>query len=68
MSLNFKKYTLLFLFLAAFLNFAKATPTANKSLQKVYEKIMKLKDYSAEVNIQSNIPLIKIKLPLNEEK
>ena len=60
MSLNFKKYTLLFLFLAAFLNFAKATPTANKSLQKVYEKLMKLKDYSAEVNIQSNIPLIKI--------
>jgi outer membrane lipoprotein-sorting protein len=60
MILNFKKYTLLFLFLASFLNFAKATPTANKSLQKVYEKLMKLKDYSAEVNIQSNIPLIKI--------
>ena len=63
MSLNFKKYILLLFFVAAFLNFAKATPTANKSLHRVYEKLMKLKDYSAEVNIQSNIPLIKI-LPL----
>jgi hypothetical protein len=64
MSKKIKKYTLLFLFLVSFLNITNATPTANKSLQLVYEKLMKLKDYTAEVNIRSDIPLIKI-LPVN---
>ena len=64
MSINFKKYTLLFLFLISFLNITNAKPTANKSLQLVYEKLLKLKDYTAEVNIRSNIPLIKI-MPVN---
>ena len=64
MSINFKKYTLLFLFLISFLNITNAKPTANKSLQLVYEKLLKLKDYTAEVNIRSDIPLIKI-MPVN---
>ena len=64
MSIKFKKYTLLFLFLISFLNITNAKPTANKSLQLVYEKLLKLKDYTAEVNIRSDIPLIKI-MPVN---
>jgi outer membrane lipoprotein-sorting protein len=41
-----------------------ATQTPNQVLNAVYQKLMKVKDYSVSANIRSDIPLIKI-MPVN---
>jgi len=43
---------------------AGAQKTSNQLLRGVYQKMMKVKDYSVEANIKADIPLIKI-LPVN---
>ena len=43
---------------------ASAQKTPNQLLQGVYQKMMKVKDYSVEADIRADIPLIKI-LPVN---
>jgi outer membrane lipoprotein-sorting protein len=43
---------------------ASAQKTPNQLLGGVYQKMMKVKDYSVEANIKADIPLIKI-LPVN---
>ena len=51
--------------LLLFLSFnAAAQKTPNQLLQGVYQKMMKVKDYSVEADIRADIPLIKI-LPVN---
>ena len=51
--------------LLLFLSFnASAQKTPNQLLRGVYQKMMKVKDYSVEADIRADIPLIKI-LPVN---
>lgn len=56
--------TLVFsVFCLAFINI-NAAPTPNQILNKVYKKLMKTKDYTVDVKIKSDIPMIKI-MPVN---
>jgi len=57
--LSKKLYFLLFFVCFVQLN-AQAMPSPNAILHNVYQKMMKVKDYSADLKIQSEIPLIKI--------
>jgi outer membrane lipoprotein-sorting protein len=41
-----------------------AQKTANQELRSVYQKLMKVKDYTVDANIKADIPLIRI-LPVN---
>ena len=60
------KKTSLFLLLFSFICFIsiQAIPTPNQLLNKVYKKLMKTKDYTVDVKIKSDIPMIKI-MPVN---
>jgi len=57
------KYFLFSIFLS-FSFIASAQKTPNQLLRGVYQKMMKVKDYSVEATIRADIPLIKI-LPVN---
>jgi hypothetical protein len=56
-------YILLFFSFICFIS-VQASPTPNQLLNKVYKKLMKTKDYTVDVKIKSDIPMIKI-MPVN---
>ena len=57
----FSKKLRFILFFVCFVQLnAHAIPSPNAILHSVYQKMMKVKDYSADLKIQSEIPLIKI--------
>ncbi|MDO9256059.1 MAG: hypothetical protein Q7U54_11140 [Bacteroidales bacterium] len=59
---NIKIASLIFIFLAGYTVSAQTTP--GKQLRAVYQKLMKVKDYTVDANIKADIPLIRI-LPVN---
>jgi outer membrane lipoprotein-sorting protein len=61
---NIKLVSLTLVFLAGFTFSAMAQKTPGQQLRAVYQKLMKVKDYSVDANIKADIPLIRI-LPVN---
>jgi len=59
---NIKIASLILILLAGFTARAQITP--GKQLRAVYQKLMKVKDYTVDANIKADIPLIRI-LPVN---
>jgi outer membrane lipoprotein-sorting protein len=57
-------FLLVFSFICFGFSSTIASPTPNQLLNRVYKKLMKTKDYTVDVKIKSDIPMIKI-MPVN---
>jgi outer membrane lipoprotein-sorting protein len=57
-------FLLVFSFICFGFTSTSASPTPNQLLNRVYKKLMKTKDYTVDVKIKSDIPMIKI-MPVN---